>query len=80
MHNIACLSAGWAAAIVAGPLAVLATSVAAAAPSSIPIQHVVIIMQENRSFDNYFGAYPYTGIDGNKADGIPSLTTCLPTA
>src|SRR5215831_14799773 len=23
-----------------------------------PIQHVVVIMQENHSFDNYFGTYP----------------------
>jgi phospholipase C len=30
------------------------------------IQHVVIIMQENRSFDEYFGTYP-------GADGIPGL-------
>jgi phospholipase C len=30
------------------------------------IKHVVIIMQENRSFDNYFGTYP-------RADGIPGL-------
>jgi phospholipase C len=30
------------------------------------IRHVVIIMQENRSFDNYFGTYPH-------ADGIPGL-------
>ncbi len=30
------------------------------------IRHVVIIMQENRSFDSYFGAYP-------GADGIPGL-------
>jgi phospholipase C len=29
------------------------------------IQHVVIIMQENRSFDSYFGTYP-------GADGIPN--------
>src|SRR5215471_11786697 len=28
------------------------------------IQHVVVIMQENRSFDSYFGTYP-------GADGIP---------
>ena len=28
------------------------------------IKHVVIIMQENRSFDNYFGTFP-------GADGIP---------
>ena len=26
------------------------------------IRHVVVIMQENRSFDSYFGAYP--GVDG----------------
>ena len=41
------------------------------------IKHVVIIMQENRSFDSYFGTYP-------GADGIPGLAghpgkvPCLP--
>jgi phospholipase C len=30
------------------------------------IRHIVIIMQENRSFDNYFGTY-------RRADGIPGL-------
>jgi phospholipase C len=34
------------------------------------IRHVVVIMQENRSFDEYFGTYP-------GADGIPA-GTCLP--
>ncbi len=38
------------------------------------IKHVVIIMQENRSFDSYFGTYP-------GADGIPSqngvFTVCV---
>ena len=34
------------------------------------IQHVVIIMQENRSFDSYFGTYP-------GADGIPR-GVCVP--
>ena len=29
------------------------------------IKHVVVIMQENRSFDQYFGTYP-------GADGIPA--------
>ena len=29
------------------------------------IKHVVIIMQENRSFDSYFGTFP-------GADGIPA--------
>ena len=38
---------------------------AAVAASSIPqLQHVIIIMQENRSFDSYFGTYP-------GANGIP---------
>jgi phospholipase C len=39
------------------------------------IQHVVVIMQENRSFDSYFGTYP-------GADGIPMKngkpTVCVP--
>ena len=39
------------------------------------IQHVIVIMQENRSFDNYFGTYPH-------ADGIPMRhgvpTACAP--
>src|SRR5919202_7036418 len=39
------------------------------------IQHVVVIMQENRSFDNYFGTYP--GADGiPMKNGVP--TVCLP--
>src|SRR5258708_12491339 len=56
---------------------------AAATPSPMPpaasgihkIQHVVVIMQENRSFDQYFGTYP-------GADGLPTqngqFTTCVP--
>jgi phospholipase C len=59
--------------------AVLATSVLTAGVLSGPdpdaqagalgihkIKHVVIVMQENRSFDSYFGTYP-------GADGIPGL-------
>jgi phospholipase C len=39
------------------------------------IQHVVVIMQENRSFDTYFGAYP--GADGiPMQNGVP--TACVP--
>jgi phospholipase C len=49
-------------------------------PTSTPggiskIRHVVIIMQENRSFDSFFGTYP-------GADGIPAkngqFTVCVP--
>ncbi|MCU1427523.1 MAG: hypothetical protein JWL83_1523 [Actinomycetia bacterium] len=41
------------------------------------IKHVIVIMQENRSFDNYFGTYP--GADGipRRADG--SFAVCLPS-
>src|SRR5579884_175572 len=39
------------------------------------IKHVIIIMQENRSFDSYFGTYP--GADGiPMKNGLP--TTCAP--
>ncbi len=36
-----------------------------------PIKHVIVLMQENRTFDHYFGKYP-------GADGLPS-GTLLPT-
>jgi phospholipase C len=35
-----------------------------------PIEHFVVVMQENHTFDNYFGTYP-------GADGIPP-DTCMP--
>ncbi len=41
-------------------------------PSATPIKHVIIIMQENRSFDEYFGTFP-------GADGIPA-GVCVPNA
>jgi phospholipase C len=31
-----------------------------------PIQHLVVLMQENHTFDNYFGTYP--GVNGIQAD------------
>ena len=56
------------------------TTPAASNPTAVPsqlaiartkIKHIVIIMQENRSFDHYFGTYP-------GADGIP-IQNGLPT-
>jgi phospholipase C len=41
-----------------------------AAPSNNPIQHIIVIMQENRAFDTYFGTYP-------GAIGIPA-GLCIP--
>jgi phospholipase C len=54
----------------------LATPACAGAAEGAPpegihkIQHVVVVMQENRSFDTYFGTYP-------GANGIPA-GTCVP--
>jgi phospholipase C len=39
------------------------------------IRHVIVIMQENRSFDSYFGTFP--GADGiPMRDGVPAV--CIP--
>jgi phospholipase C len=60
---------------VAGALA--APSGALAASGIHKIKHVVIIMQENRSFDNYFGTYPgAVGIPG--LAGNPGKIPCVP--
>jgi phospholipase C len=40
------------------------------------IKHVVIIMQENRSFDSYFGTYP--GADGVPRDKTGNISVCVP--
>ncbi len=40
------------------------------------IQHVIIIMQENRSFDHYFGTYP--GANGIPRDANGNFTVCNP--
>jgi phospholipase C len=40
------------------------------------IKHVVVIMQENRSFDSYFGTYP--GADGLPRDAQGNFTSCVP--
>jgi phospholipase C len=44
-------------------------------PGIHKIRHVIIVMQENRSFDSYFGTYP--GADGiPMSRGVP--TVCVP--
>ena len=45
--------------------------------STSPIQHVIVVMQENRSFDSYFGTFP--GANGiAMQNGTP--VACLPQA
>jgi phospholipase C len=70
--------------------AVGGSGTAAAAPAaatSTPIQHLVVIYQENVSFDHYFGTYPNAtntgGQEFSAAPGTPSvdgLTPALLTA
>ncbi|PZS18544.1 MAG: phospholipase [Pseudonocardiales bacterium] len=64
-----------------GTSGALSSRPASGAPSGTDgihkIKHVVVIMQENRSFDTYFGTYPgAAGIP--MANGAPSV--CLPAA
>jgi phospholipase C len=51
--------------LAAMPTAPAAASPVDGTPTTTPIKHVVWMMQDNHSFDNYFGTYP-------GADGIPS--------
>jgi len=56
--------------------AIPSSTVSATAIPNGLIQHIVIIMQENRTFDHYFGTYP--GAKGIPLDssGVPTL--CVP--
>ena len=59
-----------AAALLPAALLILAVFFAASAdagtsPPVTPIRHFIVLLQENHSFDNYFGTYP-------GADGIPA--------
>ena len=66
------------AAIAVGP----ATLVDRASPeepvrrSATPIEHIVIVMQENRSFDHYFGTFP--GADGIPRNDDGGFAVCNP--
>jgi phospholipase C len=53
-----------------GILTMVLPSVAVASSTATPIQHVIIIVQENHSFDNYFGTYPTA--NGTLVDPITS--------
>jgi phospholipase C len=50
----------------------LATSPPPPSQSAFKIKHIIVIMQENRSFDSYFGTYP--GADGiPMQNGVPTV-------
>ncbi len=72
----ALVSATVAAPVVTPTQAASPTTVVASTAGDIhKIQHIIIIMQENRSFDEYFGTFP--GADGiPMQNGVP--TVCIP--
>ncbi|MCL5950837.1 MAG: hypothetical protein M1132_03790 [Chloroflexi bacterium] len=45
---------------------------------SSPIRHVIVIMKENHTFDNYFGQFP--GVDGAKTVTIDGISQTPPPA
>jgi phospholipase C len=46
------------------------------APAKTPIKHVVVIFDENESFDHYFGTYPYAAnTDGSTFHAKPGTPT-----
>jgi phospholipase C len=54
-------------AVLAAPLA-LGPAAPAAARAALPIKHVVVLMQENRSFDSYFGRLHFQGQPAAEAE------------
>src|SRR5271170_5950120 len=41
--------------------------------SQIPVQHIVVIMQENHSFDSYLGRLNQSQFYGSQIDGVTNL-------
>src|SRR5579859_3811365 len=73
----AAASAGPSRGIAAGRPSPTRSSASAAGSGIHKIKHVIILMQENRSFDSYFGTYP--GADGIPGlAGNPGTVPCLP--
>jgi len=70
------------AAVAAAAAASAASSTRADASTATPIKHVVVIFQENVSFDHYFGTYPKAAnTDGQPftaAPGTPSVNGLTP--
>ncbi len=51
-----------------------ATSNSAGTPAT-PIKHIIVIFQENNSFDHYFGTYPNATNPRGESQFIPTTTT-----
>src|SRR4051812_33922579 len=47
-------------------------------PEKVPIEHVIVVVKENHTFDNYFGSFP--GAEGNTMCKLKSGTIPCPRA
>ena len=60
----------------ASSVTVPASSLVFAPPTATPIKHLVVIFDENVSFDHYFGTYPYAAnTDGSPFQAKPGTPT-----
>ena len=58
---------------------IASVSASTTSTGAIPIKHVFIIVQENHTFDNYFGYYPgANGLAGAKPQALPNGTLVAP--
>ena len=76
--GVAVLSTAVGLSVPAAAVAVAATPVNAAASSATatPIKHLVVIYQENVSFDHYFGTYPHAAnTSGQRFQPAPGTPT-----
>src|SRR6202045_5302418 len=67
-------------ALAGGLIASLSTTVAIADeadrfPTTTPIKHLVVIFQENKTFDHYFGTYPNAANPPGEPQFFPARTT-----
>jgi phospholipase C len=61
---------------VASPATASASAYRIVAPTTSPIKHVVVLFDENESFDHYFGTYPYAAnTDGTTFKAKPGTPT-----
>ncbi len=55
--------------------ATVTATAATPTPTPTPIKHIIVIFQENNSFDHYFGTYPHATNPTGESQFIPAKTT-----
>jgi len=79
-HNTLVRTTRWVAPVLAACSLVLTAPAARADGNLQNVNHIIIVMQENRSFDHYFGALPYvTGSPYHSAKGSGKKRACAAT-